>query len=852
MSFQTDREDLKKLLDAVHDGTLQLPDFQRAWVWDDLRIRDLLASVAQGWPIGAVLLLENGGQLRFRLRCFEGAPAHPAPRAARLALDGQQRLTSLYLALRSGMPVQTFIEGKKNEKIERMYAFDLRTWFDPEVDKRDAILSLPPDRVIRTNFNKDVVRDMSTPEGEYAEHCIPVSSVFGDALSWGMNYMQHHGYSQDARDTWKRFADSVVQRLSKYQVPYIQLDRTTDRAAVCAVFEKVNQGGKPLDTFELVTATFAGEEENFHLALEWAAIQKRLADYSVLLSEVKPTDFLQAVTLVAAYHHRNDPAPRRIGCRAEEMLSLPLADWKARAKAVEAGFRACAQLLDRERIYEPKWLPYHNQLIPMAAIAAVLGHRFTEEPGRSKVLQWYWCGVFGELYSGTTETRYGRDMVEVPAWLDGGSEPKTVRDYAFVPSRLLRLTTRNAAAYKAVMALYLDAGSRDLRTGDEMERGFWFASKGANAIDIHHVFPSAWCEKAGVRHPDSILNKTPLTSRTNQSIGGRAPSQYLKTIEGHGIPANVLDSWLETHYIPVAPLRADDYATFIRERARLILDAIEEKTGKPVIGRDSEATVRDFGGDLLHVEPPPPPQVLFKNLKVEKALIGGGMAEAFLVQSPEYGPAFLKRARVETDQEVALQREQGIYERLARADVPSTLRIFEFLRDDAYVGLLLERAQGTLTQWVARHGETSTRDVVVIATGVLEGLRGLHALNVVHRDIKPDNVMYTVGADGRETWKLADFGIAKYTPRWMTRRTFQGHGTPGFMAPEQRNFVEAHPSADVYSFGKLLCWLLTGGTDPDAVTAPLWSDLVVSCVQEDPESRPVIPVLLEMLAGMRT
>ena len=112
MSFQTDRLDLKRLLDEVHEGVLQLPDFQRDWVWDDMRIRDLLASVAQGWPIGAVLLLENGGELKFKLRCFEEAPEYPPSTAVRLALDGQQRLTSLYLSLRSGKPVPTYIEEK--------------------------------------------------------------------------------------------------------------------------------------------------------------------------------------------------------------------------------------------------------------------------------------------------------------------------------------------------------------------------------------------------------------------------------------------------------------------------------------------------------------------------------------------------------------------------------------------------------------------------------------------------------------------------------------------------------------------------------------------------------------------
>ncbi len=850
MSFQTDREDLKKLLDAVHEGVLQLPDFQRDWVWDDLRIRDLLASVAQGWPIGAVLLLEHGGELRFRLRCFEGAPSHPATRAVRLALDGQQRLTSLYLALRSGRPVPTYIDEKRKSDLLRVYAFDLRAWFDVDVDKRDAIISLPPDRVLRMNFNRDVLRDLSSPECEYREHCIPVESVFGDALNWGMNYMEFHDYSEEAKTTWKRFAGGAVANLAKYQIPYIQLDRSTDRAAVCAVFEKVNQGGKPLDTFELVTAAFAGEQEDFRLGEEWERIQGRLAKSSAMLADLRSTDFLQAVTLLASYTHRNDPKPRRVGCRRDEMLTLPLSDWKANAAQIEQGFLDVARVLDRERIYEPKWLPYQSQLIPMAAIAAALGRRFIEEPARTLVLRWYWCGVFGELYGGTTETRFGRDMVEVPAWVDGGLEPKTVRDCAFVPSRLLRLTTRNAAAYRAVMALYLQCGSRDLLRGDEMERAVWFAGRGAEEVDIHHVFPTVWCERTAARHPDSILNKTPMTARTNRTLGGRAPSIYLATIEGKGVPAATVDAWLASHCIPVGELRRDDYPAFVRERARAVLDLIERMTGKPVVGRDSEATVKDFGGDLLHRDPPRPPEVLFGDLLVEEVLTGGGMSEAFLVHSPEFGPAFLKRARLDTKHEQALQREQGIYDRLSRAETHGVLRIFDFRRDDSHVGIVLERADGTLTSWVEQHGPLSNAVVVVIARSVLQGLASLHDIAIVHRDLKPDNVMYQVCTDGSLTWSLADFGVAKYTPRWATRHTFQGHGTLGYMSPEQRNGAEAHSSADVYSAGKVICWLLTGGTDPDAIVAPLWKDLVDECVLDDADARPSARAVYQRLAQM--
>jgi hypothetical protein len=855
MSFQTDREDLARLLEQIHDGKLQLPDFQREWVWDDLRIRDLIASVAQGWPVGAILLLESGGKMKFKLRCFEGAPSHPVDRAQRLALDGQQRLTSLYLALRSGKPVPTYFEEKRKAKgdVLRWYYFDLKRWFDNEYDKRDAILSLPEDRIVRRDINRVIELDLSTPEGEYAAHCIPVTRVFdGSHTEWRRDYDRAHNRSDESYELWTNFEKQVVERMRKYQVPFIQLDRDTDREAVCAVFEKVNQGGKPLDTFELVTATFAGQEEGFHLAEEWAARQNRLRAASVLLHDLAATDFLQAVTLLASYHRRGEPKARAVGCRKEDMLLLPLPDWKAYAQRIEDAFKWCAQLLDRERIYEPKWLPYQNQLIPMAAIAGAIGPRFLEEPARARILRWYWCGMMGELYSGSTETRYRKDMVEVPDWaVGGGIEPSTIRDAEFVPTRLLRLTSRNAAAYKGIMAIYLRAGSADLLRGEEMERSFWFQSRGNNEVDIHHVFPSSWTERINGRNADSILNKTPLTYRTNRSIGGRPPSQYLATIESKGIPESLLNSWLGTHLIPVKELRADDYYGFLRERARLLLDAIEQKTGKPVVGRDSEATIKEFGGDVLHREPPPPPQTVFGDLVVERRILGGNMSEAFLVRSPAHGTAFLKRARLETRDEQALNREQGIYDRLSRVDPPpaGVLAVYDFLRTDEWVGLLLEPATGNLPDWLGARNRTG-KTIREVALAVARGLATLHRLDIVHRDLKPANVMYTGAADA-PVWKLGDFGVAKYTPRLGTRQTFAGWGTPGFMAPEQQNGAEAHSSADIYSLGKVFCWLLTDGTDPDLILEPAWKVLVAACVHPDPDERPEIGAVIERIELIR-
>jgi hypothetical protein len=73
-TFQTNPIDLDKLLDDCHRGTLQLPDFQRSWVWDEERIKSLIASISRAFPIGALMSLDTGGPVNFKPRPVEGAP----------------------------------------------------------------------------------------------------------------------------------------------------------------------------------------------------------------------------------------------------------------------------------------------------------------------------------------------------------------------------------------------------------------------------------------------------------------------------------------------------------------------------------------------------------------------------------------------------------------------------------------------------------------------------------------------------------------------------------------------------------------------------------------------------------
>jgi hypothetical protein len=255
------------------------------------------------------------------------------------------------------------------------------------------------------------------------------------------------------------------------------------------------------------------------------------------------------------------------------------------------------KLLSREKIFDSATLPYATQLVPLAAICAVLGPRFEEDPVKRRLGRWYWCGVFGELYGGANESRFANDMQEVLAWLDGGDEPRTIKESNFAPTRLLTLQTRLSAAYKGLMALLMQAGSRDFLSGDTIELNTYFDT----AIDIHHVFPRAYCEQRNLDRQrwNSVINKAPLSARTNRLIGRRAPSDYLRSLEKkHKVSPDRLDDILTSHVIEPTLIRADNFDEFLRSRASRLLDLIEEGTGKPIPGRDSEEVAKAFGGAL--------------------------------------------------------------------------------------------------------------------------------------------------------------------------------------------------------------------------------------------------------------
>ena len=590
--MQTNDRQITELMKNIDEGKAQLPDFQRGWVWDDNRIKALIASITNNYPVGAAMFLEYGNDnIRFKYRTIEGVDVQNVS-PSELILDGQQRLTSIYSSLYSSKPVHTRTD--KGKDILRYYYIDIEKALDTSVDRVEAIISVPETRIITSNFGRDIELDVSTQDKEFEQKLFPLNIILDyiKIQDWQNKYYAYSNYDVNVIQEFTKFNNLLVMPTMQYKMPVILLGKDTPKEAVCQVFENVNTGGVSLTVFELVTAIFAMDD--FELRKDW---EEKQSTYFTgdLLSIINATDFLTACTLLSTYKKGGT-----VSCKKKDVLNLSLGEYKKYEKALTEGFVEAEKVLQEERIFVSKDLPYSTQLIPMAVLCTLLaeGNRIKITNIKNKIKQWYWCGVVGELYGSANETRYVNDVVGVMDWItDEKCQPKTVQEAYFNPTRLLTLQSRQSAAYKGIMALVLKNHCMDFISGREMD----FTVYKAEYIDIHHVFPRDYCEKQGYSKIkwNSIVNKTPITYSTNREIGGVAPSKYLAKIETKGqVASSVLDRYLESHFLDVLCCRSDDFERFIVCRAKKLLDIIESATGKVVSGRDSEEVIEAFGDKL--------------------------------------------------------------------------------------------------------------------------------------------------------------------------------------------------------------------------------------------------------------
>jgi hypothetical protein len=146
-------------------------------------------------------------------------------------------------------------------------------------------------------------------------------------------------------------------------------------------------------------------------------------------------------------------------------------------------------------------------------------------------------------------------------------------------------------------------GAQNFRSGQKFDHPVFFGEN----VDIHHIFPKDWCKGQGIEPSvfDSIINKIPLSYRTNRIIGGVAPSEYLAKLEkGDETTPSIDRARLDAYNITSDPslLRTDRFDEFMVERQKGLLALIEQATGKAAYSGSVQEEGEDVEADEDTVE----------------------------------------------------------------------------------------------------------------------------------------------------------------------------------------------------------------------------------------------------------
>ncbi|MFI6520566.1 WD40 repeat domain-containing serine/threonine protein kinase [Spirillospora sp. NPDC050679] len=250
--------------------------------------------------------------------------------------------------------------------------------------------------------------------------------------------------------------------------------------------------------------------------------------------------------------------------------------------------------------------------------------------------------------------------------------------------------------------------------------------------------------------------------------------------------------------------------------------------------------------------------------RLEGRLGAGGMGEVFLAASPSGRKVAVKlvRAQYAADPEFRRRFAREI-EAARRVGGFHTAQVVDADPDAASPWMVTAFVPGpSLRQVVLRQGPLAPRAVRELGAGLAEGLTAIHACGLVHRDLKPGNVI--MAPDGP---RIIDFGIARATDATALTSTGAVVGTFSFMSPEQVRADATGPASDVFSLGCVLAYAALGrgpfdaptipaivhrivGAQPDleGLTAdPQLRDLIARCLAKDPARRPGVP---DVLAGL--
>lgn len=555
-----ERIKIRDIIQYSSKGKWQLPNFQRYFDWTKSDIRDLLESIFRDYYIGAFLLWENEGKPRLKTMPIEGVDADEDVKIDMIILDGQQRITSLYYAIRPS--------GKPTKKIRKPVYFYINFAKFLNGIEEGTI------EVLEDKLSKDEsIRKLLFPiyEIEKFDEWI---DVFEDSV--GIPTSESYNKLKEVR----RIIEKKIKHfIDGFEIPYVSLPRSMELNQVTDIFERINTKGKTLTVFDLLIATL--NLYDIDLRRLWDDAERNYPKLKAYNSRDKlPIYILQSMALT--YHPLSQCSRQdilEIYKNVFEPSDIPFEDaWYDTAQYINKAIDKLENLRDGYGVKNRKALPYLPTIPILASLLKEIDGMENKVEGLSKLDKWYWTAVFSEHYSSGVDSKLTADFREMKDWLKDNKISKLVENFhrKFGTALNLREIKReNNAIFRGILSLLALEGSPDFNTNLTLEN--------APNNDKHHIFPKDQFKKSD--NINSILNLTWLSDDTNRKIiRAQKPSVYIKKFidEKYNEDTVKFQNNMSKHFInekAYQHLINDDFLGFIEEREKILVDKIATLIG---------------------------------------------------------------------------------------------------------------------------------------------------------------------------------------------------------------------------------------------------------------------------------
>jgi len=516
----------KTLLADIEKGLIKIPQFQRDYVWSKERAARLIDSILKGYPIGTFITWKTKEQLRV-VKNLGGVELPPVPAGdfAEYVLDGQQRMTSLFCALK-GVKIQ---RDNKQEDFAAIY-------IDLNASEHDQIVVI----------DKEELED-----GEFIRLTDLINADFTQLASFNQAY---HPKLQEYIQTIQGYNFSLI------EVKEAPLDVATE------IFTRINVGGKPLTLFEIMVAKTFDADAKFDLSEQFDLLLDRIRE--VGYDTISDATVLQTIALVISKE-----------CKRQNILRLDktrfIQEWPKVTAAIDA---AIDYFRGYYRIPVSKLLPYNTLLAPFAYffyyhIDKPLGdkQRYLED--------FMWRVSLGGRYSSSVESKLAQDVKRIDLIL-ANTQPA----YDWVIDTSPQFINDNGgfnagrSYIKALLCILAYQQPKSFIDGSIVHiSNDWL--KQANSRNYHHYFPRAYlkAQNIGDELSNHIGNITIVDDFLNKrEIGAKAPSVYMKRFSEHNPN---LKQHMHTHLIELENwgIRDNDYSLFLQKRCEKLSEEIKKR-----------------------------------------------------------------------------------------------------------------------------------------------------------------------------------------------------------------------------------------------------------------------------------